>query len=454
MVRNLKALSFAALAVAGVLVPLYGDPRSSPVTHSEWARMLLRALELDDVTPPGAQASRAFATLSWRNSLAYAADRYVRGEGIQVITDGGRPRVVPTDGTGEVAYALGVARGGDYRLRVRMAGDPKTPASVEITQIGDTKPTKTFAVVPASATGWIEAGTAHLDPGAYTASLLLPPGTTLENVEVAPPCLSPIEPSRGWEALKVLDGEDLAVTALKAVDLESELPPADTAIELNGSDFRVAGSAILASTTAGGVEGLTLRGGPLGVQAVLFVNIPETGLYTVSAFGLQGSGQNWLLDACSRAVLCETRAAAATVAAPEWRNVTTTTFSAGPHYLTVTLGNGASVERVRLQRKKVTPADYVATLARVGFDLGETGPVARGRAVDAMNFIHGHRRQVHSAPCDVLIDFNPNQRTVLAEPTGPVLGPTIPLNPGTGQPPLAPPVIPPQDTASPVLPGG
>jgi hypothetical protein len=452
MLGNLKALGFTAAAVAAVLVPLYGDPRSSPVTHSEWARMLLRALELDEVTPPGAPASRAFTTLSWRNSLAYSADRYVRGEGVEVVRDGGRPRVVATEAAGEVEYTLGVARGGDYRVRVRMAGDPQAPASVEITEIGETKPRKSFAVVPASASGWIEVGSAHLDPGAYTASLLLPAGTTLENVEVAPPCLSPIEPPRGWQALKVLDREDLAVTALKALELESELPPADSAIELTGSDFRIAEGAMLASAGRGGLEGLTLRGGPLGVQAILLVNIPESGLYTISALGLQGNGQSWLLDSCGRAVLCDSRTAASPVTVPEWRDVTTTTFSAGPHYVTVTLGNGATVERVRVQRKKDTPGDYVATLARLGFDLGETDPVARARAVEAMNFIHGRRRKAESAPCDVLIEFNPTQRTVLAEPAAPVVGPTIPLNPGPGQPPLGPPIVPPQEPASPVLP--
>jgi hypothetical protein len=438
-----------------VLVPLYGDPRTSPVTHSEWARMVLRALELDEVSPPGSQASQAFATLSWRNSLSYRADRFFRGEGVELVGEGAERRVVARDGAAEVAYTLGVARGGDYRFRVRIAGDPKAPASAEITEVGETAPTKSFAIVPATASGWIEAGTAHLDPGAYTASLLLPPGTTLEHVEVAPPCLSPIEPPAGWQALKVVDRDDLAVTTLKAVDLESELPPADTAIELTGSEFRIAGGTMLAA--AGGFEGLALRAGPLGIQAVVFVNIPEPGLYTVSSFGLEGGGQSWLVDSCNRAVLCDSTGQAAAQAAPEWRDVLTTSFSAGPHFLTVTLGNGASVERVRVQRKKETAADYAATLRRLGFDPGPEGPVTRSLAVDAMNFIRGRRRDSRSEPCQILIDFDPNQRVAssLAEPTAPVPGlPTTPPTTGTGQPPLSPPLIPPQEDSTPIQPGG
>jgi hypothetical protein len=54
---------------------------------------------------------------------------------------------------------------------------------------------------------WIDAGATHLDPGAYTASVLLPRGTTLEHVEVAPPCVMPIEPPGGWKAPAVLLSE-------------------------------------------------------------------------------------------------------------------------------------------------------------------------------------------------------------------------------------------------------
>jgi len=456
MPRNLKALAFATAAVAGALVPLYGDPRPNPVTHSEWARMLLRAIELEEVTPPGSQASQAFATLSWRNSLSYRADRFFRGEGVELVGEGADRRVVAREGPAEVSYTLGVARGGDYRFRVRIAGDPAAPASAEITEVGETTPRKAFAIVPATATGWIEAGTAHLDPGAYTASLLLPPGTTLEHVEVAPPCLSPIEPISGWQALKVVDRDDLAVTAVKAIDLESELPPADTAMELTGSEFRVAGGSLLAAG-AGGFEGLALRAGPLGIQAVVFVNIPEPGLYTVSSFGVEGGGQSWLVDSCNRAVLCDSTGQAGRQAAAEWRDVLTTSFSAGPHFITVTLGSGASVERVRIQRKKQSAADYVATLTRLGFDPGPEGPVSRSLAVDAMNFIRGRRRASRSAPCEVLIEFNPAQRIAssLAEPVGPIAGPgTAPPTTGTGQPPLSPPVIPAQDPASPTEPTG
>ncbi len=48
--------------------------------------------------------------------------------------------------------------------------------------------------------GWVDAGSLHLDPGAYEATVLLPEGSQLEFVELAPPCLHPIEPRGGWKA--------------------------------------------------------------------------------------------------------------------------------------------------------------------------------------------------------------------------------------------------------------
>ena len=84
----------------------------------------------------------------------------------------------------------------------------------------------------------MSAGTAHLDPGAYAAQFLLPPGATLSQVELAPPCVNPIEPAGGWQAEAVTTAEDLAVTALKAIDVESELPPAATRSSSPGTASR------------------------------------------------------------------------------------------------------------------------------------------------------------------------------------------------------------------------
>jgi hypothetical protein len=107
----------------------------------------------------------------------------------------------------------------------------------------------------------------------------------------------------------------------------------------------------------------------------------------------------------------------------------TAEFTSGRHYFTVNLAAGAVVERLRLERKKDSPADYLATIRRIGFDPGPDGPITRDKAVDAMRFIEGRRKEVLAGPCG-----------------------DVPPLPSGDQPPLAPPVIPPQQPASPVVP--
>ena len=121
--RSRLLAAIAAVAALGLL-PLYGDPRPSPITHPEWAHMVLRALDLDEGLPKAEPASRVFATLSWKNSLSYRADRYMKGEGVVVRGEGESLRVEANAEVGEVIYPIAVARGGDYRVRMLLSGDP------------------------------------------------------------------------------------------------------------------------------------------------------------------------------------------------------------------------------------------------------------------------------------------------------------------------------------------
>ena len=123
------------LAVSGVaavallaLLPLFGAPGpGDAVAHPEWARMMLRGLELlSDEPGLNDTAEQAFATLSGRESRSFAAERYVRANRVRVDTVGRLRRVRPVGGIGEAVYALSVARPGEYRVRFNIAG-PRLP---------------------------------------------------------------------------------------------------------------------------------------------------------------------------------------------------------------------------------------------------------------------------------------------------------------------------------------
>jgi hypothetical protein len=453
MGSRVKTLVLAAVVGAAALVPLFGDPRSTPLTHPLWARMLLRSLGLNDAVRVSTQASQVFATLAWRDSLSYPADAFTSEKGATVREEAGRKVVVAEGGPADVVYSLAVARPGDYLLRARLAGNPQAAATAEVVPISGGNPLRTFTLLPPAETGWVFGGATHLDPGAYAAEFLIPPGCTLSQVEVAPPCVNGIEPLEGWKPTAVTTVEDLAVTTLKAIDVEEELPPAASPVELTGENFQVEApaEAVAERTQASGLGAMTLRAGRDGLRAILSVDLPESGFYAVSALVSPGDGQRWLADGCRKAVVCPGEGT-------RWRPVLNQAFSAGHHTIIVTLGNSAAIERVRFEQKKATAADYLATLKRLGFNPGPEGPVSRATALNAMRFIRDQRQARTAALCGDHVLFNEQ----LAPPQV-AQGPVVPPPPaqgggetGTGPvaPPIGPPVLPPQAPATPTQPGG
>jgi hypothetical protein len=442
VIRRTKIAALIGVAATAALVSLYGDPRNGAVTHEEWARMLLRALNLQDALPAGATASQAFAILSWKDSLSFRADRYLSGGDVRVEGDGDARKVVPVKDVGEVTYPVAVVRKGDYRMRVQIEGSSQRPASAELTRVGELKAAGAFTVVPAATMGWVDAGITHLDPGAYTATVLLPRGTALQHVEVAPPCLAAIEPPGGWKATALLQTEHAAVTMVKAIDQEWELPPAATPVEVDASQFKTETTATMAAFGGSGASGLAVKAGPGGLRLVVFIELPEAGLYTISAFGFVGGGQSWSADACRKSVLCAAKDASASEA-PQWRPVMTGDFAAGRHFFSVVMGPGAGLQRVRAEKKKDTPADYADTLRRLGFDVGPAGPMPRDRAREAMRFLEKRTAPLGESRCgDVVLPFAPGTRAGLevAQIPGPAQAPG---NAGPGQPTLGGPFVPP-----------
>jgi hypothetical protein len=417
---------------------VFGDPRVTPVTHPLWARMLLRALAMDDAVKVSPTASSAFDTLSGRTSRVYSADSYLRADGVSSSRIG---TISATNGVGEAVYPIAIVQGGDYLLRARVSGDPAHAVSAEIKPWSGGPAIHTFSLVPAQGVQWILGGPAHLDPGTYTTSLLLPQGTSLEYVEIAPPCVNPVEPMGGWKPTGITTAEDIAVTALKALDMEDALAPADTPIEREGGDF-VRDDGVPPARE--GVERTVLKADRKGLGAVLVVELPEAGLYTLEAFVDPGEGQRWRADGCRKAVICPRSSVG-------WRVVMSQSFSGGRHTFSVTLADQASVERLRLTRRKETPADYVAALRRAGFD-PSTGAVSRETALAAMQFVRKLHADRQGQFCGDMTErseptreASPATTTVAAAPP-PVVG--VPQTT-----PLSDVLLPPQERASPVLPG-
>jgi hypothetical protein len=437
--KTVKGLSLAAAAaVAAILVPLYGDPRQTPVTHPEWAHMLLRALDRESVLASGSTASLAFDSLSWRTTMGVMPDRPFRSVGVEFGP--GPPRFVraSADGSGELGYRLAIARTGDYRVRLKLGGNAGGAlgpgVGLELTPEGRTNPTKSLTLAPAALA---DSGGISLSPGVYTLSVALPRETSLEAIEVVPPCLNSIEPKGGWQKTAIAQTGDVAVTALKALDLESELPPAASPIDVPSMAFQPTTPQALRASLKGGLEGFWLQADARGLQAIVHVDFPEPGLYTVYGFGLSGGGQSWLADGCLKSIVCPATASPET---PSWKAIMTAEFSAGRHSFAMTLANGAAVQRLKIERKKDDVADYLGTLTRLGLSLGSQRPIPRPLAVDAMKFVEVKRRAQELNRCgDVLLPSSGALVAGLASAPGTVLsgGSAAPV-PGPGIAPLVP----------------
>jgi hypothetical protein len=446
--KNFKGVALAALAAAAaILVPLYGAPRLGSVTHPDWAQMLLRALDLSAIVEQGGgNASLAFEALAWRTTFRIAHDRPFRSVGVEFVS--GPPAAARTSSTipGELGYRLAAARAGDYRVRLKL-GDASVgqaqPVAVELTAEGQTKPVKSLSFTPQPL---VESEATYLSAGVYTLSVGLPPGLLLESIEVVPPCLNSIEPKGGWKAAAIAQTGDVAVTVLQASDLESELPPAATPIELSSAAFQPMTGQVLRTSLKGDLEGFWLKADASGLQAVVQVNVPEPGLYTVYGYGLAGGGNSWLVDGCFKSVVCPS---SERPESPRWRPLLTAEFSSGRHSLAVTLASEAAIQRLKIERKKNSVDDYLATLRRLGLDLGTQRPVTRGEANDAMRFVEEKRRLAPSK-CDDI--FLPSGALVagLAMPSGATIGSGAAIPPA---PPAGAPIVPlPGASASPLTP--
>jgi hypothetical protein len=421
-VRGLQRPALLALAAAAIMVPIFAAQRADSVTHPEWAGMLVDALELERGVPEPATPARLFSALSWKGSLVFGAADAARTTGVALDAAGDATVAVAREAEGELAFPLGVVTAGDYRVRARLSGDPARPAAVELVPAGETAAAGDLALALLPALGWVEGGALHLDRGAHTAIVRLPGGAAFESIEFAPPCLAPVEPLRGWSAEWTADAVDVAVTAVKAVDAESELPAAADPVEAAADDV-----------------------GAGGAQVVL--DLPVAGLYTISAYGTTGAGQGWLADACRKAVVCPPRDPREAARA-DWRPVLTAPFDAGRHTFAVTLRAGAAVTRARAELKRNSGADYVETLRRLGLDVGE-GLVSRATAEEAKALVERRTAEILAGRCgdlvrpDGLRDAGP-QSAAFAQPGAapefpaiqPIGDPRIPLTPAPSASPL------------------
>ena len=256
--------------------------------------MMLRGLDLLRDSPGiNDTATQAFATLSGRQSRAWPAPQYVRAQRVEGLEAEGTKRIRPAGGIGEAVYAFGVARGGDYRLRLHLAAPGRGRGRVHRGRL------RRGAALVQRARGRHDGlgrrRIAAPRPGRLRGDGAAARGqpARVRRARRRRACTRSSRAAAGSRP-RSRRPRTWRVTVLQALDLESELPPAAPPLEYRGSDLQLEdGSRTVAASGEGG-----FRGGPRGSRVVLVVDIPETGLYSLSVFGTGSGGQRWLADGC------------------------------------------------------------------------------------------------------------------------------------------------------------
>lgn len=375
--RRWRRVTGLALLVLGLGSAVrYGVAQSAVVKQAEWAVYMVQALDLEWNLPLKAKSDDYIARLNWKSGIEFAARQTVTSLGLEEHPgaeeeDPGFVRAMATPS--EAVYSMATLRPGEYGLRVRLAGGGA------VLKVGSTvfdvfQPNEEFA--------WIDLDRVSLDPGSHEMSLLLSEGTRAQKLAITPPCVLPVEPPKGWDALEDLHYGEMAVTIAKALDLENQLPPLGSEISIKGEEFaRVFQYPPLVEQTPDEAPDpfwLTSQNSIIVARA--HFTVPEDGLYAIETRYLSPTPVRWVIDRCLRVVTCPVSGGRGA----RWTRTTALDLVAGVHEIEVTLPPNAALDRIVVRQRDGSPDEYLGIVESEGFKMesAET-PVRRREAVAA-----------------------------------------------------------------------
>ena len=349
------AVSAAVVGLVGGALG-YGIAQGMAVTQAEWAVYMAQGLGLDWNLPPNAKSNHYLARLDWTNSIEFGAGQMMDGSTAETNADGSisADAGAPT----EALYEMATLRPGDYGFRVKMGGGGA------LLKVAD----QAFEMYqPDSAPRWVDLNRVPLDPGDHQMSLMVLDGARVESLAVSPPCMVPVEPVGGWDPLKPLTFDELAVTVARALDLEKHLPELGEPMTIRGEDFqRTLVYPYEDNIPTGEDEPYWLSSGGSIVTAVARFKVPEAGVYSIETRYLSDRPLRWNMDSCLRVVTCPV-----SPNQTERRRSMALELDAGEHELEVTLPPRAKLDRIEIQRREASSDEYMRVVSDEGFKLGD-----------------------------------------------------------------------------------
>jgi hypothetical protein len=445
---RLSGVVASSVAVLGLALGL-GIAQSTVVTQAEWAVYLAQGLGLDWNLPANAKSNHYLARLQWTKSVEFHAAQMLEGSTASPSQDGSIQSSLASPA--EALYEVSMLRAGDYGFRVKLAGGGA------LLKVAD----QAYELYqPGADSRWVDLNRVRLSPGSHKLSLILPQGTRADALGVTPPCMLPVEPSGGWEPLKPLAFDEMAVTLARALDLEQNLPAIGEPITVRGEEFvRTLSFPFEEAPAPVEAEPFWLMTGDAIVTAVARFQVPETGVYSIEARYISGRPVRWNMDSCLRVITCPV-----TPAQAGRRRSLALELDAGEHEIEVTLGPGSKLDRIEVQRRDGSTEAYINVVEDEGFKMGEAEEnVLRRDALAAARRLRDRFLKLAALRCEdslVAIEAMAAARSVQVssapDPSG--LGNAPGAEAGASQVSFNEPVFPPVDgeepeVASPVQPG-
>ncbi|SNB45312.1 hypothetical protein [Geobacter sp. DSM 9736] len=370
-IRQIRTLPWLFILLMFIPTHLLAAVKSTTgITQGQFAAMLVSTFRWEQALPDVPREADYLSILEGRRIFRMEAEEYYdkRKDNASVkeyplygsFTGSGWVSGVSTPTT--VHFHLILPNEGDYMLIVSSKGESQQ------WKAGG----KTFLVNAGDRLKENVAGTVHLKAGAQEISVVLPPEGAIDYLVLEAPPLAPISPLKGWKFNEPVTMGDVAEVAASLLGWEGLLPDDGN----KPVDMAVAEAAKLppAATTTD-VQYL----GPFHAKqwvragfAPVWLHVPFTveapAVYRIK---LNALGERLAVELDGNRMVKEGKPYL------DWIDLGLHRLSEGTHTIGIDLGPRGGADVVRLEKKKSSPADY---LAATGLQGKPSDPVTREQA--------------------------------------------------------------------------
>jgi len=366
-IHGTRSLAVTAIGVTLLFFASQSSGGEAPITQGEWAVYLARGLGLEKAMPAGSSADKYISVLGNKGYRRIEGEDYFKISSELSIADSDKfglssknKWLAANEKPGTARYRFELPVGRKYTIRARNRG---------LSQFWTIDERGSVMISPEVDFKWMEVGEFNLKPGPHEIAVSIPSGGGLDIFELLTDSAPGIEPPGGFKPLDPLTYGDKAVTIVKALNLEDELPiDAGFFLILEAELYEKAEGQFQVSEDEkpGGASGKKWLQSDGQVSAVYNFEIPERGLYTVKARGFGDRKEEWTFDLGEE----KTVFTPASLSKFNWEPVTRIFFEPGPHTVEISLQEGNGADVIMIVRRRASAANYLQLLSDLGLQEG------------------------------------------------------------------------------------